>query len=145
MRTFSLAAVTVVSLGVLLGAQPPAQRSASSGVYSQKQAASGKELYLKHCASCHGEELEGKFISDSSAPPPLRGERFLTNWTDVSVHGLLDRIRTTMPTDTPGSLKDQEYLDIVAFLLEQNAFPSGSEPLPSDADGLKAIVIKKDR
>jgi mono/diheme cytochrome c family protein len=143
MRNVLLAGVTVVSLGVFLGAQGPAQKNIWSGVYSQKQAASGKELYLQHCASCHGEELEGKFISDSSAPPALRGERFVTNWTDVSVHDLLDRIRTTMPTDRPGSLKDQEYLDIVAFLLERNAFPPGSEPLPSAAEGLKRILITK--
>jgi cytochrome c len=145
MRNLSLAAVTVVSLGVLLGAQGSAQKSVWTGVYSPKQAASGKALYLTHCASCHGEELEGKFISDSSVPPPLRGERFLANWTDVSVHDLLDRIRTTMPTDRPGSLKDQEYLDIVAFLLERNAFPAGSDPLPANAGGLKAIVMKKNR
>lgn len=144
MRNPSLAAVTIVSLGVLVGAQGPAQKSVWTGVYSQKQAAAGKELYLKHCASCHGEALEGKFISDSSAPPSLRGERFLTNWSDVSVHDLLDRVRTTMPTDAPGSLKDREYLDILAFLLEQNAFPSGSDPLPADAAALKGIVIKKD-
>ena len=54
-------------------------------------------------------------------------------------------MRTTMPPDLPGNLKPQEYVDILAFVLKQNAFPAGMEELTSKADALKTIAIKKDK
>lgn len=54
-------------------------------------------------------------------------------------------MRTTMPPDSPGSLKPEIYTDILAFVLKQNAFPAGMEELTSNADALKTIAIKKDR
>jgi mono/diheme cytochrome c family protein len=114
-------------------------------VYSKEQANKGKELYAKHCASCHGDDLEGKAISDSSSPPALQGDRFVTNWVDLTLEDLHARLRTTMPPDTPGSLKGEEYTDILAFLLERNGYPAGNQQLPSEADKLKTIVIKKDK
>lgn len=116
-----------------------------SGVYTKAQAAHGKELYSKNCASCHGDNLEGKVISDSSSPPSLKGERFVMNWVDTTVQDLHTRLRTTMPPAMPGSLKNEEYTDILAFLLEQNAYPAGNEQLPSDPERLKNIAITKDK
>lgn len=121
----------------------PDAKTVWSGVYTKAQATRGKELYATHCAQCHGDTLAGKFISDSSAPPPLRGERFTTNWIDLTLQDLHTRLRTTMPPDTPGSLKNEEYTDILTFLLQQNGYPEGSDQLPSSDDALKAIVITK--
>jgi cytochrome c len=141
-----LSTVTVAALFMagLVRAQALETTTVWSGVYAKEQAARGKDLYANSCAACHGDALQGRLISDSSSPPPLKGERFLTNWTDLSLADLQTRVQTSMPPDTPGSLKAEEYIDILAFVLEQNAFPAG-EPLPSDANRLKAILIKKDK
>jgi hypothetical protein len=74
----------------------------------------------------------------------LQGDRFVTNWVDLTLEDLHARLRTTMPPDTPGSLKGQEYTDILAFLLERNGYPAGSEELPPSESGkLKTIIIRK--
>ena len=45
-----------------------------------------------------------------------------------------------MPRGTPHSLADEEYIDIVAYLLQVNAFPSGSEELTADAlEGIRIV------
>ena len=48
-----------------------------------------------------------------------------------------------MPRDDPGSLEESVYIDIVAYVLQQNAFPSGAEELKSDAETLKSILFVK--
>jgi S-disulfanyl-L-cysteine oxidoreductase SoxD len=139
-----LVALSFFSLGAATFAQKSSDaKSVWTGVYTKAQATRGKDLYATHCARCHGETLAGKFISDSSAPPPLRGERFTTNWIDLTLLDLHTRLRTTMPPDMPGSLKNEEYTDILTFLLEQNGYPQGNDPLPSTDDALKAIAITK--
>ena len=40
-------------------------------------------------------------------PPPLVGGAFTSNWNDLTVGDLFERIRTTMPLDTPGRLSRQ--------------------------------------
>jgi hypothetical protein len=58
------------------------------------------------------------------------------------VEELFKRIKTTMPADRPGSLADADYVDIVAFVLRENGFPSGPSELRRQDDGsLKNIMI----
>jgi hypothetical protein len=45
-----------------------------------------------------------------------------------------------MPQSSPGSLNPQNYIDIVAFLLQSNGLPSGKEELKNDENGLKTMV-----
>ncbi|MEP6714385.1 MAG: hypothetical protein ABJC09_02350 [Terriglobia bacterium] len=45
-----------------------------------------------------------------------------------------------MPRDAPGSLSDSAYLDIVAWVLEANSFPSGDKALTLDT--LPAIRVE---
>src|SRR4029453_4742693 len=73
----------------------------------------------------------------------LVGPDFLLQWGDLTVDELFQRIRTTMPQDSPSSLSAQTYVDIVAYILESNKFPAGKEDLKRDADVLKAIKITK--
>jgi mono/diheme cytochrome c family protein len=139
-----LTALSALCLAGIAAGQA-ADRTVWDGVYSKAQALRGHGLYDKNCAACHGDALQGKAISDSSAPPALRGESFMANWSDTSLQDLHARVRTTMPPATPGSLKNEEYSDILAYVLEQNAFPAGAEALPSDPDLLKTVMIKKER
>ena len=97
----------------------------------------GKMLYVDKCASCHQESLKG-----STETPPLTGDMFWSNWDTYSANNLVEQVRTTMPEDNPGSLMRQEYVDIVAYVLKFNGVAFTGD-LPSDADALKKVTIKK--
>lgn len=48
---------------------------------------------------------------------------------------------THMPLTDPGSLTEMRYLDLMAYFLEVNGYPSGSSPLTADDRVLKCIRI----
>jgi len=50
---------------------------------------------------------------------------------------LFDRVRTTMPQGNPGSLRAQDYLDLIAFILQANNFPAGSHELTTGSNILR--------
>ena len=101
------------------------------------QQARGKGLYNDKCASCHMENLKG-----STETPPLTGDTFWMNWETYSANNLVEQVRSTMPEDNPGGLKREEYVDIIAYVLKTNEVAFTGD-LPTDADALKKITIKK--
>ena len=46
-----------------------------------------------------------------------------------------------MPEDGPGRLTDEEYVDVVAYLLDANSYPAGDQELPAEKVALDAIMI----
>ena len=46
-----------------------------------------------------------------------------------------------MPEDGPGRLTDEEYTDVVAYLLDANDYPAGEMELPADKTTLDTIMI----
>ena len=110
---------------------------ASSGIYAAAQAIRGKDVYARSCAACHGANFQ-----PAPGVPPVKGAAFLANWRGKSVGDLYDYTRTNMPTGAGGSLPDDEYLAVVAFLLEANGFPAGGQPLDPDMEMLRAIGIE---
>jgi S-disulfanyl-L-cysteine oxidoreductase SoxD len=108
----------------------PRQTTTKDRVYSTAQAASGKAIYTKNCSSCHSDSLTGGM----NESPALKGDQFISDWDGKPLRGLYSRILTTMPQDDPGSLTNQEVLDITAYILQQNGYPAGQKPLgPPDA------------
>jgi alcohol dehydrogenase (cytochrome c) len=99
-------------------------QAASNGPYSEEQAKRGKAVYTQSCSRCHADTLKG-----ADQIPPLIGETFISHWQGRSVKNLFDRIRTTMPQNNPGSLSQQDYLDLIAFMLQANNFPPGKDEL----------------
>jgi hypothetical protein len=76
--------------------------------------------------------------------PALVGEEFIGHWYDAKLSELVAKINMTMPADAPGSLKAEEYADVVAYLLQVNGFPAGTETLTLEpAAPLEAIKITK--
>jgi S-disulfanyl-L-cysteine oxidoreductase SoxD len=108
------------------------------GVYTTAQAERGKTAFETSCINCHNRDLAG-----SVRGPALRGDKFMLNWQDGSVNNLFSKIRFSMPATYPDSVSDEVKVDIVAFLLQANGFPAGSEELKIDADRLEAIQIVK--
>jgi mono/diheme cytochrome c family protein len=117
-----------------------AQSAGSSvwdGVFTEEQVKRGAIAYQKECASCHGTALEGGDMT-----PPLVGGGFTSNWNDLTIGDLFERIRNTMPLDVPGRLSRQQNADVIALILKSNAWPSGATELPPDAGALKQVRIE---
>jgi S-disulfanyl-L-cysteine oxidoreductase SoxD len=142
MKSFA-AIATVIACGAIGGSLLHAEqgdKTTLTGVYSEAQAKRGEALYADRCSSCHAPDLTGL-----DQAPPLTGNDFNTNWNDLAVNDLFERIHISMPADKPGSLSRQETADVIAFILQKASFPAGQSELPSEADPLKGIkfVAKK--
>ena len=102
-------------------------KAASEGVYTTAQAERGLTLYDTSCASCH--EL-GKF----------KGTEFSNAWTGKPLTDLHTAV-LSMPMDAPGSMKPQEYADILAYFLSINGYPAGQTELAGGEDAIKAVTL----
>jgi mono/diheme cytochrome c family protein len=107
------------------------------GVYNPDQAKRGAELYANQCASCHGLALTG-----GESAPALTGGDFLSNWNQLTLGDLFDRIRTTMPADRPGTLTRAQTASVLAHILNVGEFPAGKSELPTQSEFLKQIRIE---
>ncbi|HEY8475243.1 MAG TPA: cytochrome c [Chloroflexota bacterium] len=101
----------------------PAATSAAGASGGQRanaaQVAAGEQVFARVCSGCHGQMGEGR------RGPRLIGEGALQHHGDAG--RLYNFVRQAMPFNAPGSLSDQEYLDVVAFLLERNGYnPNGT-------------------
>jgi quinoprotein glucose dehydrogenase len=112
------------------------ERTVWDGVYNDAQAKRGQELYQQECSSCHLDSLGGADMA-----PALAGDAFMTQWNDLSLGDLFDRIRISMPQDKPATLSRQAYADIVAHMLKENHMPAGSAELQDDIAVLKQIKV----
>jgi mono/diheme cytochrome c family protein len=100
---------------------------ASVGVYTADQAARGQDLYEKSCAACH-------------EPSRFTGKEFSSVWTGKPLTNLYEAVQT-MPMDNPGSLKAQEYADIISHFLKTNGYPAGDKELAGTAEAMKAVML----
>ena len=105
-----------------------------SGVYTAEQAKRGEALYGEYCASCHGPDLAGGEMA-----PGLTGGEFSSNWNDLTLGDLFDRIRVSMPQNAPGSLSRQQNADILSYMLSRANAPAGTTELPTQSDELSQI------
>ena len=102
-------------------------RTVLDGVYTTAQATRGEEAYKANCVNCHGTELRG---GGGGAAPTLRSDVFLDRWREDSLSALYDKMKTTMPRNNQrNTLGDPTYTAILAFLLQVNEFPTGSQEL----------------
>ena len=137
----ALGLLTVV-LGVRMQAQAPADADTKiwQGVYSSAQATRGKTVYEAYCTRCHGIDMVGG-RQGGAGGPALAGDNFWLDWERSSLSSLYSKISKTMPNDSPGSLRSDDYADLIAYILSGNTFPAGSTDIPADGSGLDAIRI----
>jgi hypothetical protein len=105
-------------------------RTADQGVYTSAQSARGAKVFEARCVFCHRE---------GGTAPVLAGERFSKSFADSTLLSVFTTIQTTMPREAPGSLTEQEYVDVLAHLLELNGYPNGMTELA--AAGLMDIKV----
>jgi alcohol dehydrogenase (cytochrome c) len=110
-------------LGVCALALVTAQQPSGPPIFTAEQAAAGRAAYEASCASCHVSDLGGR-----NEAPQLAGADFMNVWRTQGVDALFGFIRSTMP---PGGarLSDEQYLAIVAYILQQNGAAAGAQAL----------------
>ena len=135
--------VGAVAPGTANGAvsPPPGTTQAAlsiwSGIYTAEQADRGAPLYEAECGECHGPSLEG-----GETAPPLAGADFRWAWNGLSVGDLFERLRVSMPEGRPRALTRAQKVDVLAYMLRENAFPAGGTELPSRSARLGAIAFE---
>jgi mono/diheme cytochrome c family protein len=91
--------------------------------YTQEQADAGRINFNTSCAACHGYSMFTRFLKFSNA------EKYF------------NKISGSMPRWDPGSLPEQDYVNILALMLQETGFPPGDVPLTSDRARLRQIVL----
>jgi len=75
----------------------------------------GQEIFTAECSRCH--------------VPAEMDARLRARWLGRSGEELFTQIRMTMPAETPGSLSNEEYYDLTAYLLQAGNVPIEGETI----------------
>lgn len=123
-------ALTLATIGTTrtLSAQPAAKLTTADGVFTSAQAKSGGDLYTMLCQSCHAA------ITHTGTP-------FRSKWVGRSLGELYTYIREEMPKTEPGSLSEEEYTLVLAYILRMNGMPAGRRALTASDASMSRIRI----
>jgi S-disulfanyl-L-cysteine oxidoreductase SoxD len=126
-RSLTKLCAVAVFLTILIASPVTAQtkRTVWDGVFTAEQAARGKAVFARTCAACHAADLTG------ANGPALKGEVFANHWMEDSLDALFARVKSMPPNRA--NLGGSEYVDLLAFLLDANAFPAGTRELNAEA------------
>jgi alcohol dehydrogenase (cytochrome c) len=126
-RYFLLVLIIIAAYSVVVVAGQ--QRGAGAGPYTAAQAAAGRTAYQANCVTCHLPNLAGQ-----GDVPQLAGSIFVDAWGRRSTRDLVSFLQLTMPPARPGGLSPEEYVNIVAFILQSNGAPAGNQPLTANTE-----------
>jgi len=126
-----------IILAVIAGAITIESRPQQQVTFTAEQAERGSAVFGIYCSSCHGQRL------DDGTAPALKSASFVSSWTRPgrTVDDLIYLMRTSMPVGAAGTLSAAQYIDVAAYILHQNGFGAGSQPLPSDSTVLRAMTL----
>ena len=124
---FAALSVCLVA-AVVTSAAAEDKKTIADKVYSVAQADRGEARFKASCSACH---------STNS----FSGGAFAEKWTGQTLSEVFDFISNAMPENDPGSLKREDYVNVIAFILKINNLPAGDADLPTDSAGLKNIQI----
>jgi alcohol dehydrogenase (cytochrome c) len=103
----------------------------TASAYTTEQAQQGSDLYSRNCAVCHTPTLIG-----SGNAPPLAGAGFLSNWRGKPASELYSRIKSSMPPGGNPTITDDDFVSVVAFVLQSNDLAAGAQKLLADSTTL---------
>ena len=95
----------------------------TDGIYSEAQAARGREVFDEICTECH-------------LPADWTQTAFLERWEAASVFRLWYWIYERMPYGTPGSLTRAQVTDALTYIFQLNGLPPGPSELADDDDSI---------
>lgn len=108
-------------------------------VFTQEQADAGKALYTTNCLGCHGKTGRG-----SPGGPPITGVALNKKWSDTTLLDIYTFARAYMPPGKAGTIgTEQDYVDIIAYIIEMHGAEPGDTRLPYDETTLGNIYIVK--
>ena len=136
----AVSAATWVAQEAPVGAQ--GRKTVWDKVYTAEQAAQGKTTYEVSCAGCHAKDLNGR--DGGGQGPELAGNAFTKKWELQTLNQLYSEIKTRMPRNQPASLTSEEYLNLVAYILQANKFPAGETALTADTALLTSTFIARE-
>lgn len=92
----------------------------------------GRDVYAGMCAGCH---------------PAVThvGPVFTASWAGKRLSDLFGFVKERMPKNDPGSLSEEEYVDVITYMLRLNGMPVGMQDLPVDSVALSRIRIDSSR
>ena len=114
----------------------PSGGVAVPALYTAAQAAAGMGKFLGNCGMCHGAKLQGL------SGPSLKGPNFASEKADFSVSDVFTIVAQNMPATNPGSLEHDDYVDIMAYLLQQNGYPAGATALTFDGASQSKVPLR---
>lgn len=109
-----------------LGAAHADPKTINDAIYSKAQAEVGEELYKTHCLTCH----------DKKYFRPV-----LKRWAGQPLGLFFTVMSASMPESNPGSLPDDQYVDILAYILSLSRHPAGDADLDHANGALDEITI----
>ena len=122
-----VSAALLLALADRAGAQD-STRTTADGVYTREQADAGRDLFAYACQSCH-------------APTQHSGAPFQGKWFGRTVGELFAYLRREMPQTDPGTMSDDEYAALTAYIMRINSMPTGRVALAADSAALERIRI----
>lgn len=80
-----------------------------------------------------------------ASAPALADAGFRLAWRGRSLGTLFDCMKTTMPPGRAGTLSDDDYVQLIAAILDANGFAAGDEKaaLSADPRTLRQIVLER--
>ncbi|MCZ8203475.1 MAG: HupE/UreJ family protein [Gemmatimonas sp.] len=106
-------------------AQP---RTTMAGVYTTEQATKGREVFTSNCLGCHTTATH-------------MGPAFQNKWFGRPLFDLYDYVSQAMPKAAPGSLTEDEYVWVTAYILRLNGMPAGRTELNPEPAWLKGVKV----
>jgi alcohol dehydrogenase (cytochrome c) len=134
-----LATACIAMSGVMLVSQQRTAQQRPAGPYTAAQASAGRTAYQANCAACHAPDLSGR------EGPQLAGANFMSQWGDKTAGDLIGFMRATMPPGSGGSLPDQTYINLAAFMLDANSAQPGDQALSTTSGVLIRAVASGQR
>jgi mono/diheme cytochrome c family protein len=119
---------SLLTAAAMLAGLNAANAADAVGPFTQAQVRAGRIVFLTYCSGCHGSFLLG------NSGPPLAGESFLEDWAGKSTSQLFRFASTNMPLNAAGTLPEESYLNLIAFILAVNGAKPGATPFRRDSD-----------
>jgi len=132
----TVAAVLAACVAAALLWAPTAAGDAASLPITEAQVELGAAEYARSCAACHGRRLEGM-----EHFPPIAGNLFQRRWADRTLGELYTYVHDVMPLGAGGSLDDEAYIAIVAFILHRNGVEAGTTPFDPEDEAQAALPL----
>lgn len=131
-RGVASAALVLVAVGVWsavpMSALQAQARTTKAGVYTPDQAVKGREVFNSNCLGCHTTATH-------------QGPAFTNKWFGRPLFDLFDYVSQAMPKAAPGSLTEDEYVWVTAYILRLNGMPAGRTELSPEPTWLKSVRV----